>query len=110
MQTECIDKTFVFQPLDRRDVVGRFDGGTITSDADALLLREVNRPSSVIEWFRHCFTEFRSPERIEHELAEVCYRINDKDAVAGWRLREESGAFPIGSPLLLSAFLTARTP
>lgn len=71
MQTECIEKTFVFQPLDRRDVVGRFDGGTITSDAGALLLREVDRATSVIERFADCFTDLRNPELTEHELTEL---------------------------------------
>ena len=60
MQTECLDKTFVFQPLDRRDVVGRFDGGTITSDAGAPLLREVDRATSIIEKFAVCFSDFRT--------------------------------------------------
>ena len=68
MQTECIERTFVFQPLDRRDVVGKFDGGTITSDAGALLLREVDRGTSIIQKFAACFTDFRNPDLIEHEL------------------------------------------
>ena len=62
MQTECIDKTFVFQPLDRRNVVGRFDGGAITSDAGACLLGEVERGTRVIEKFSDCFTDFRNAE------------------------------------------------
>ncbi len=71
MQTECIERTFVFQPLDRRDVVGKFDGGTMTSDAGALLLREVDRVTSIIEKFAACFTDFRNPDLIEHELSEL---------------------------------------
>ncbi len=71
MQTECIEKTFVFQPLDRRDVVGRFDGGTITSDAGAVLLRELERTTSIIQKFAACFTDFRNPDLIEHELTEL---------------------------------------
>ncbi len=71
MQTECIERTFVFQPLDRRDVVGKFDGGTITSDAGALLLREVGRVTSIIEKFAACFNDFRNPDLIEHELTEL---------------------------------------
>ncbi len=71
MQTECIEKSFVFQPLDRRDVVGKFDGGTITSDGGALLLREVGRVTSIIEKFAACFNDFRNPDLIEHELTEL---------------------------------------
>jgi len=36
MTTECNGDSLVFQPLGRRAVVGRFDGGKITSDAGAL--------------------------------------------------------------------------
>ena len=71
MQTECIDESFVFQPLARREVVGKFDGGTITSDAGALLLREVNRATSIIEKFAACFSDLRKSESIEHQLAEL---------------------------------------
>ncbi len=71
MQTECIEESFVFQPLDRRDVVGKFDGGTMTSDAGALLLREVDRVTSIIQKFAACFTDFRNPDLIEHELSEL---------------------------------------
>ena len=63
MQTECIEKSFVFQSLGRRGVVGKFDGGTITSDAGALLLREVDRTTSIIEKFAGCFEDFRNPDR-----------------------------------------------
>jgi len=35
MATECNRESFVFQPLVRREVVGRFDGGKIASDAGA---------------------------------------------------------------------------
>jgi len=36
MQTECSQQTFKFQALGRREVVARFDGGPITSDAGGL--------------------------------------------------------------------------
>ena len=36
MQTQCIQKTFEFQALGRREVVARFDGGPITADAGGL--------------------------------------------------------------------------
>ena len=40
MQTECNTERFDFQPLGKREIRGIFDGGAITSDAGALLLRE----------------------------------------------------------------------
>ena len=39
MPTQCIQKSFAFHALGKRDVVARFDGGRITSDAGGLLLR-----------------------------------------------------------------------
>ena len=71
MQSKCTHGSFVFQPLDRRDVVARFDGGTITSDAGALLLREVDRVTGLLERFAACFRDFRDPDRVEHELEEL---------------------------------------
>ena len=39
MSTECTRTKLIFQGLDGRDVVGRFDGGEITSDARRPLAR-----------------------------------------------------------------------
>jgi hypothetical protein len=41
MKTDCNPKQLHFQGLRKRDVVAAFNGGTISSDAGALLLREV---------------------------------------------------------------------
>ena len=41
MNADCTRTKLLFQGLDGRDVVGRFDGGEITSDAGGVLLREV---------------------------------------------------------------------
>ena len=43
MNTECKPEQLEFQSLGRREVMGRFDGGRITSDGGGLLLREVDR-------------------------------------------------------------------
>ncbi len=43
MQTECNGPTFEFQPWAGRQVTARFEGGTVTFDAGALLLGEVAR-------------------------------------------------------------------
>ena len=39
--TECNRQGLLFQDLGRRKVVADFDGGTISSDAGALILRKV---------------------------------------------------------------------
>ena len=51
--------------------MARFNGGTITSDAGALLLGEVDRGTSIIRKFAECFTDLRNPELVEHKLAEL---------------------------------------
>jgi hypothetical protein len=68
VQTECNTDRFDFQPLEKRDVRGIFDGGAITSDAGALLLREVEAKMAIIARFAACFTDHRDPELIEHAV------------------------------------------
>lgn len=66
--TQCIPSSFAFQDLGSRDVLADFNGGRITSDAGALLLREVESKFGLLEQFATCFTDHRDPERIEHSL------------------------------------------
>ncbi len=68
MQTECNTDRFDFQPLEKRNLVGIFDGGAITSDAGGLLLREVEAKMAIIARFADCFTDHRDPELIEHSV------------------------------------------
>jgi hypothetical protein len=49
-------------------VQARFDGGRITSDAGAVLLREVDRRIGIIARTAACFKDHRDPELIEHPL------------------------------------------
>jgi len=62
MTTKCNRESFVFQFLGRREVIGRFDGGKITSDAGALLLRETERITGIVRQFAACLTDHRQPE------------------------------------------------
>ena len=57
MTTECNQLSFAFHSLGSRDVVARFDGGRITSDAGGLLLREVEQATGIIRQFAACFTD-----------------------------------------------------
>src|SRR5260221_14584614 len=65
MQTECTQVSFRFHPLSQRDVVARFDGGSITSDGGGLLLREVERRTGVVRQFPAWLTDHRGPRLIE---------------------------------------------
>ena len=71
MQTECNTDAFGFQPLEKRELRGIFDGGAITSDAGGLLLREVEARLSIIARFASCFTDHRDPELIEHSVEQL---------------------------------------
>ncbi len=71
MFAQCNQESFGFHPLGRRDVVARFDGGRISSDAGGLLLREVERITGIIRQFAACFTDHRDPELIEHTVEEL---------------------------------------
>ena len=71
MVTECTQKSFAFHSLARREVVARFDGGPITSDAGGLLLREVERSSGILRQFADCFCDHRDPDLIEHSVLEL---------------------------------------
>ncbi|HEY5814504.1 MAG TPA: IS1380 family transposase [Terrimicrobiaceae bacterium] len=68
METQCIQEQMVFQQLGRREVVGRFDGGMISSDAGGLLLREVEKRFGILKRFAACFRDYRDSQRIEHSL------------------------------------------
>ena len=57
--------------LGRREIVADFDGGYITSDGGALLLRKAEQLTSVIGLFAACFTDHRNPDLIEHTLGEL---------------------------------------
>lgn len=68
MRTECSADLFDFAPVERRAVVAAFDGGTITSDAGALLLGATDRVIGLIARFAGCFTDHRAPELIEYTV------------------------------------------
>lgn len=69
--TQCNHQQLLFQDLDGRAVVGQFDGGTVTSDAGGLLLREVEAKFGFVARFAQCFTDHRAPDCIEHTLPEL---------------------------------------
>jgi hypothetical protein len=71
MLTECSERSFDLQPLGSRQVTARFDGGTITSDAGGLLLREVEAKTGLLADLARCFDDFRDPELIEHSVEEL---------------------------------------
>lgn len=57
MQLHCISTQLEFGGFDGHKVVAGFDGGAITSDAGALLLRHVNKVIGLFERMAACFVD-----------------------------------------------------
>jgi hypothetical protein len=71
METQCTPTQLEFHSIGRREIVARFDGGNITSDAGGLLLREVEKRCGIIRGFASCFEDLRDPDLIEHTVSEL---------------------------------------
>ena len=66
MRTLCISDQLEFEGFAGRRVVAAFDGGAITSDAGALLLREADRAIGLIDRVTACFDDRRRPDAVVH--------------------------------------------
>src|SRR5512134_1369841 len=71
MPTQCISEPLHFEGFDGRRVEAAFDGGAVTSDAGALLLRETDRVIGLIDRVAACLWDGRDPVRAEHSLRTV---------------------------------------
>ena len=60
-----------FGRLGRRVVEGRFDGGSMTSDAGVMLLSATDRRLGLIEAAARCIADPRDPELITHEMRDM---------------------------------------
>ena len=92
MNTECTAGQLEFHGLKRRRVVGRFDGGRISSDGGGLLLREVERRTHILKRLAACFVDHRDADQIEHSVESLVKQrvmglalgyedLNDHDAL-----------------------------
>jgi len=59
------------QQLGGRELVWRFDGGDITSDGGALVLKKVEERTGIVRRFAACFEDYRRPDQIEHPLVDL---------------------------------------
>jgi len=69
--TECTQSEFEFQAHFSRQVVARFDGGTITTDGGGLLLRETDRRLNLLPRLAECFLDARNPVFVEHSVEQL---------------------------------------
>ena len=90
MNTQCTTTELEFQPCGPRNVTARFDGGRISSDAGALLLREVDTRLGLVDRAGKCFRDYRDRGVTEHSVRELlaqrnfalamgCEDLNDHD-------------------------------
>jgi hypothetical protein len=68
MQTQCNAEQYEFSCIERRRVMASFDGGRITSDAGALLLKRTDDAIGLIDRLAHCFIDGRRADLIEHSV------------------------------------------
>jgi len=68
MPTQCKPLSFTFQGVRGRSVTAAFDGGSITSNAGALLLRRIDRALGLFDRVAACFTDHRDPRLTEHSV------------------------------------------
>src|SRR5947209_19944165 len=71
MTTECNASYLDFPMVGPRQVLADFDGGDISSDGGALLLRETGRLTGIVRQFAACFTDHRNPGLVEHTAEEL---------------------------------------
>ncbi len=69
--TECIKERIVFQASGRRNITADFSGGTITSNAGALLLKQTDKRIRLLDRFADCFTDHRASNRVEHSVRDL---------------------------------------
>lgn len=70
-QTECKKEAYRFQAVGKREVVGEFDGGHISSDAGVVLLGEVEQRRRIIKRLGECFIDYRDQRYCEHSVEEL---------------------------------------
>lgn len=69
--TECNQSSFTFAGCGAREIVARFDGGTISSDGGALLLRQTDERLHLLPRLAACFLDRRNPVLVQHSVQEM---------------------------------------
>ena len=124
--TDCNRQRLLFSSLSRKKIQADFNGGSLTSDAGALLLREVDRQLGLIDAIAACIPDPRDPARTTHDLRTLLAQrifgiamgyedLNDHDALRNdplFQIVTERGINeqqPLGSASTLCRFENAIT-
>ena len=84
-------QTVEFGRLGRRVVEGRFDGGSMTSDAGVMLLGATDRKLGLIEAAARCIADPRSPLLTKHAVVDML-RQRVYGLALGWEDLNDHGA------------------
>ncbi len=69
--TECNQSSFGFEACGSREIVARFDGGTISSDGGAFLLRQTDKRLNLLPRLAQCFLDGRNQGMVDHAILEM---------------------------------------
>jgi hypothetical protein len=69
--SECNQSSFGFEASGKREIVARFDGGTISSDGGAFLLRQTDKRLNLLPRMAECFLDGRNQVMVEHSILEM---------------------------------------
>src|SRR6185312_2686268 len=69
--TECTQERFEFTDHFSRRVEAGFTAGRVSTDGGVLLVREVDRRIKMMKRVAACFTDGRSPGRVQHTVGEM---------------------------------------
>jgi hypothetical protein len=69
--TECSQSRFEFEACGSRQIVTSFDGGTISSDGGAFLLRQTDQRLNLLPRLAECFLDGRNQDQVEHSILEM---------------------------------------
>jgi len=89
--TECTQSSFGFQDCGSRGIVARFDGGTISSDGGAVLLRQTDQRLDLLPRLAQCFLDGREQDRVQHSVQEMIsqrvYGLHGAGALLSTRIK-----------------------
>ena len=97
--TECNQSSFGFEAFGTREIVSKFDGGTISSDGGSLLLRQTDKRLNLLPRLAKCFLEGRNQDLVEHSVQQMVWQriyglalgyedlndLLDRSAAGQWR-------------------------
>src|SRR6267378_3657976 len=104
--TECNQSGFGFEACGSREIVARFDGGTISSDAGAFLLRQTDKRLNLLPRLVECFLDGRNQDLVEDSRGG--YSKAREFSRSQTSLREPAAGEPDGQIYVRATYLVIR--